>query len=66
MADRQSAGGYPKIAYVASADLPRLAQALPGASIRFTPVTQQAAERAWLDLEDRLALVREMAAQALA
>lgn len=65
MADRQSAGGYPKIAYVASADLPRLAQALPGASIRFTPVAQQAAEQAWLDLEDRLALVREMAAHAL-
>jgi urea carboxylase len=29
-------------------------------------VAQQAAEQAWLDLEDRLALVREMAAHALA
>ena len=66
MADRQSAGGYPKLAYVASADLPRLAQALPGTSIRFTPVGQQAAEQAWLHLEDQLALVREMAARALA
>ena len=66
MADRQSAGGYPKLAYVASADLPRLAQAAPGTSIRFTQVDQQAAERAWLHFEDQLALVQEMAARALA
>ncbi|SDE58832.1 biotin-dependent carboxylase uncharacterized domain-containing protein [Variovorax sp. CF079] len=65
MADRQSAGGYPKIAYVASADLPALAQALPGASIRFTPIDQQAAEHAWLLVEDQLALVREAAGRAL-
>jgi antagonist of KipI len=66
MADRQSAGGYPKLAYVASADLPRLAQAPPGTSIRFTRVDQFAAERAWLHFEDQLALVRETAARALA
>lgn len=35
LADRQSAGGYPKIAYVYSVDLPLLAQAKPGDEIRF-------------------------------
>lgn len=35
MADRQTAGGYPKIAYVASVDLPQLAQAMPEDVVRF-------------------------------
>lgn len=38
MADRQTSGGYPKIATVASADLPILAQKKPGDEIRFTLV----------------------------
>lgn len=65
MADRQSAGGYPKIAYVASADLPLLAQAMPGDALRFTPVKQADAELAWRDNEDRLYAIRLAAAQAL-
>jgi allophanate hydrolase subunit 2 len=36
--DRPVTGGYPKIATVISADLPLLAQARPGTSIRFRPV----------------------------
>ncbi len=36
MADRQTTGGYPKIGVVASADIPLLAQCLPGKSkVRF-------------------------------
>lgn len=35
MADRQTTGGYPKIAHVASVDLPLLAQRLPGEEVRF-------------------------------
>jgi antagonist of KipI len=35
MADRQTSGGYPKIATVASVDLPVLAQKKPGDTIRF-------------------------------
>lgn len=38
MADRQSTGGYPKIATVIGADLGRLAQARPGTSLRFRAV----------------------------
>ncbi|GGK05483.1 biotin-dependent carboxyltransferase family protein [Pseudomonas matsuisoli] len=38
MADRQTTGGYPKIAHVISVDLPRLAQKLPGEDIHFALV----------------------------
>lgn len=48
MAERQTAGGYPKIATVASVDLPRLAQALTGSQIRFKLVTQEQAEDLWI------------------
>lgn len=34
-ADHQTTGGYPRIAEVASADVPRLAQLAPGATVRF-------------------------------
>jgi biotin-dependent carboxylase-like uncharacterized protein len=39
MADRQSTGGYPKIATIIGPDLGRLAQARPGTTIRFKEVT---------------------------
>ncbi|MFN2284824.1 MAG: urea amidolyase, partial [Anaerolineae bacterium] len=44
LADHQTTGGYPKIATVLGADLPLLAQCLPGDSdascvVRFTAVT---------------------------
>ena len=45
MADRQTTGGYAKIATVISADLSRAAQARPGTRIRFLQVTEQEAVR---------------------
>ena len=39
MADRQTTGGYPRIANVITADLPQLAQLAPGATLRFREVT---------------------------
>ncbi|MBN9034867.1 MAG: biotin-dependent carboxyltransferase family protein [Rhizobiales bacterium] len=39
MADRQSTGGYPKIATIIGADLGRFAQARPGTSLSFEAVT---------------------------
>ena len=45
LADGQTAGGYPKIATVISADLPRLALAPVGAAIRFAAVTVAQAEQ---------------------
>jgi biotin-dependent carboxylase-like uncharacterized protein len=44
LADRQTTGGYPKIATVISADLPALGRVGPGAVLRFAAVTVAAAE----------------------
>lgn len=44
LADGQTAGGYPKIATVISADLPRLAVAAVGTPLRFESVTVAQAE----------------------
>ena len=46
LADRQTTGGYPKIATVISADLPALGRLAVGAKIAFEPVTLEAAEAA--------------------
>lgn len=45
MADRQTTGGYAKIATVISPDLPKLAQAAPGTGVRFVVVTEKEAVR---------------------
>ncbi|SDE77975.1 biotin-dependent carboxyltransferase family protein [Limimaricola pyoseonensis] len=46
LADAQTTGGYPKIATVIGADLPRLARLAPGDSLRFEAVTVEQAEDA--------------------
>ncbi|MFJ1299815.1 biotin-dependent carboxyltransferase family protein [Pseudomonadota bacterium AL_CKDN230030165-1A_HGKHYDSX7] len=38
MADRQTTGGYPKLAQIAAVDLPILAQYVPGQSVQFSPI----------------------------
>ena len=53
MADRQTTGGYPKIAYVASVDLPLLAQMGPGDWLNFELVKLEYAQA--LDLARRRA-----------
>lgn len=47
MADHQTTGGYPKMAEVISADVPRLAQRPPGTALRFTVATLDQADAAW-------------------
>lgn len=47
LADAQTVGGYPKIATVIAADLPRLAHLVPGAALRFATVTVAEARAAW-------------------
>ena len=52
LADGQTAGGYPKIATVITADLPRIGTLRPGSTVRFTWVdvsTAQAVARAHAD-----------------
>jgi len=46
LADGQTVGGYPKIATVISADLPRLAHLLPGSRVRFAAVDSAQAHQA--------------------
>jgi KipI family sensor histidine kinase inhibitor len=45
LADRQTTGGYTKIATVVGADIPKLAQLRPGDSVRFQAVTVEEAQR---------------------
>ena len=58
LADHQTTGGYPKIATVATVDLPLLAQAMPGQKIQLAFVTVQTAQgllRQWVDSWQKLA-----------
>lgn len=54
MADRQTTGGYAKIATVISADLKRMAQAAPGTKIHFVAVSQKDAVKLKKEEENRL------------
>ena len=51
LADHQTTGGYPKIATVASADLPVVGRRRPGDPLRFVAVTVEAAEALCRDAE---------------
>jgi biotin-dependent carboxylase-like uncharacterized protein len=55
MADRQTTGGYPKIASVASVDLPALAQRMPHEGLRFTMIALQRAQELYLAREAAIA-----------
>ena len=54
MADRQTAGGYPKIAHVISADLPMAGQLAPGDFLEFVLCTRQEAIAALIARERQL------------
>lgn len=58
MADHQTAGGYPRIANVISADLPLLAQLGPNDGVSFHRVSIDEAERAAAELERDLGRLR--------
>ena len=69
MADRQTTGGYPKIAQIATVDLPLLAQYAPGRTLRFSLIELDEAqrldgerERAFTQLLDALAPLRALLA----
>lgn len=49
LADRQTAGGYAKIGTVISADIPRLAQCMPGALVSFQRITVEEARALYLN-----------------
>ena len=60
LADRGTTGGYTKIATVISADLPSLAQALPGQSVSFRQATVDEAQEA---LREQESVIRSVARQ---
>jgi antagonist of KipI len=59
MADHQTTGGYPRIAHVASADLPALAQKSPNEKIIFNHVTVEEAEKILFSLMGEIQMVQE-------
>lgn len=54
LADRQTTGGYPKIATVISADLPRLAQSRPGTRLQFAAIERAEAVRLAREADEAL------------
>ena len=62
MADHQTTGGYPKIAEIAAADVPRLAQLSPGGTVQFARCTLEQARELRRALRLRLdAALRSLA-----
>jgi antagonist of KipI len=58
MADHQTTGGYPRIATIASVDLPLIAQLGPGSKVSFDLIETEYAERLVLELEKSVAFLR--------
>ncbi|MGE6260772.1 biotin-dependent carboxyltransferase family protein [Heyndrickxia sporothermodurans] len=58
MADRQTTGGYPKIGYIASVDLPLLAQCKPGEKIRFQEITLREAQLEIVKKEEMIQIAK--------
>jgi antagonist of KipI len=58
LVDRQSTGGYTKVATVCSFDIPRVAQVKPGQRMRFTAVEVGEAHRLLREADAALAAVR--------
>ncbi len=58
MSERQTIGGYPQIGHIISADLPKLARALPGTNLRFREVSLHEARAAWQETQNYLGLLQ--------
>lgn len=59
MADHQTTGGYPRIASVIKADLPKLAQLMPGEKVKFKMISLSEAETELLSREQSLNDLKE-------
>lgn len=59
MADRQTTGGYPMVAQVITADLPRVAQLKPGDQIRLQQVDLQDAQQALRQRDRMVATIKK-------
>lgn len=59
LADRQTTGGYPKIAHVASVDISQIVQLKPGNKITFKQISIKEAEKLYLEREIYIAEVKK-------
>lgn len=59
LADRQTTGGYPKIAQIASVDFSKIAQANPGDKITFKEICHNEAQLQFLQIERKLQYVKQ-------
>jgi len=66
MADRQTTGGYTRIASVISVDLPLMAQAKPGDTVRFHSIDISDAQRLLLERERQIKALKNSYEQASA
>jgi antagonist of KipI len=58
MADRQTTGGYPKIAHIHHCGLSTLAQLSVGSSIGFRITTQEEAEKSYIERQQEITLIQ--------
>jgi antagonist of KipI len=54
LADRQTTGGYPRIAQISSVDLPVVAQAKPGDSLSFVRISHEEAQVLYIEREHEI------------
>jgi biotin-dependent carboxylase-like uncharacterized protein len=60
LADRQTTGGYTKIANIISVDIPKVAQAKPGDRIRFQQVKGAQAVALWQKYEQQIEIIKSL------
>ena len=59
VADRQTVGGYTKIAAVISVDLPKIAQSRPGYKVKFERVSIEEAQRLYVEQAANYKVLKE-------
>jgi antagonist of KipI len=58
LADRQSVGGYPRIAQIAVVDIPVIAQMKPGEQVKLQEISPDEAERLFIEREEEIQKIR--------
>ncbi|WP_027416360.1 biotin-dependent carboxyltransferase family protein [Aneurinibacillus terranovensis] len=59
LSDRQTTGGYPKVAHIITVDLPVIAQTKPGESVRFQQVSLEEAHALYIKRERDIKQVKQ-------
>lgn len=59
LADRQTAGGYPKIAHVALVDIPKIVQLKANNKLKFKKITLEEAEKLYFEKEKYISDIRK-------